>query len=131
MRFLRLLALVATGAAAALAACGDPFGLLGASSVNVVDSLVSLYALTRTPVGPRHVLRLALAVRPLCRQAAGVEGRHRGPRARLPNSRRSELRLSRARTRAPEPLSRDRPEAAARLARPGAGGAGAARRQRA
>ena len=59
MRFLRLLALVATGAAAVLAACGDPFGLLGASSVNAVDSLVSLYALTGTPVATPSAYRIA------------------------------------------------------------------------
>src|SRR5205809_47540 len=59
MRLLRLFGLVATGAAAALAACGDPFGLLGASSVNVVDSLVSLYALTGTPVATPSAYRIA------------------------------------------------------------------------
>src|SRR6266550_7000348 len=59
MRLLRLLGLVATGAAAALAACGDPFGLLGASSINVVDSLVSLYALSGTPVTTPSAYRLA------------------------------------------------------------------------
>jgi len=59
MRLLRLLGLVTTGAAAALAACGDPFGLLGASSVNVVDSLVSLYALTGTPVATPSAYRIA------------------------------------------------------------------------
>src|SRR5437867_12504360 len=65
MRLLRLLGLVATGAAAALAACGDPFGLLGASSVNVVDSLVSLYALTGTPVATPSAYRLGgIAVPP-------------------------------------------------------------------
>src|SRR6266487_3724704 len=50
MRPLPLLAAAAAAAAgAAAAACGDPFGLLPPAIANVVDSAVSLYALTGTP----------------------------------------------------------------------------------
>ena len=48
MRPFRLLLLLGLALAAA---CGDPLGLLRPSSDNVVDSLVSLYALTGTPPG--------------------------------------------------------------------------------
>ncbi len=58
MRPLKLLCVVAAGAAAVVVACGEPLGLLAPSYTNVVDSLVSLYALSGTPVSTPSAYRL-------------------------------------------------------------------------
>jgi hypothetical protein len=58
MRPFYLLSLVAAGAATVVAACGEPLGLPGPSSTNLVDT-VSLYALSGTPVSTPSAFRLA------------------------------------------------------------------------
>jgi hypothetical protein len=58
MRLLPLLSVVVAGAAATVAACGDPFGLTDPSLLNKVDSLQSVYALSGTPVTTPSAYRL-------------------------------------------------------------------------
>jgi hypothetical protein len=71
-RLLSLAAVTAAAGAAAVAACGDPFGLLPPAIANAVDSSVSLYALTGTPPATPSGYRLDLGQAVLTQESTSL-----------------------------------------------------------